>query len=195
MARELERKFLLGEPAETWPGEPLASSAAEINQGYLTPAEAPIEVRLRKAREVTPESARRLAPASVTGPRGVNQLMKLTIKGEAAPDSPTSLDREEVELDLDPADFDALWPLTAARRIRKVRVSVSIRSDDEAMLNVSLDEFRGNLGGLKLIEVEFDTPELAQAFAVPTYFGAEVTADSRFRNSSLASATSRPGID
>ena len=48
-----------------------------------------------------------------------------------------------------------------------------------------LDVFSGPLAPLMLVEVEFPSVEMAEAFVPPAWFGAEVTEDERYRNRAL----------
>jgi CYTH domain-containing protein len=93
----------------------------------------------------------------------------------------------EVELPLDPARFDELWPLTEGRRIEKVRHRVPVGDDI-----VELDRYRGAHDGLVVAEVEFADVKGAAAFEPPPWFGAEVTDDPRFKNKELAVASAPP---
>lgn len=49
-----------------------------------------------------------------------------------------------------------------------------------------LDVFHGRLEGLHFIEVEFASPEDAESFCTPPWFGENVSKDERFTNSYLA---------
>ncbi len=49
-----------------------------------------------------------------------------------------------------------------------------------------LDVFHGAHNGLLLVEVEFPSTEAADAFNPPDWFGSDVSADPRYRNSWLA---------
>ncbi len=194
MPIELERKFLLSQPPEAWDGvDLLAVSAGEINQGYLTPLGARVEVRLRKMREVAIESADRDAPGSRTGPGGVHVLYKLSIKGDRDDPEVVGLSRNEIEVNLAEADFADAWPLTDGRRLTKVRKSYTYRTaEDDKPMGVSVDRFRGPLEGVLLAEIEFEDPGDAAAFVPPPFLGIEVSSDPRYRNSELASASKPP---
>jgi adenylate cyclase len=134
-----------------------------IEQGYLTSHES-IEVRLRKAE---------------------NQRL-LTAKlghGQA---------RVEVEIPLGVNQFEALWPLTEPRRLRKTRYLVPLGSGLEA----EVDVFEGDLAGLVTAEVEFGFERPGRDFRPPDWLGKEVTGDRRYGNQSLArhcSALARTG--
>jgi CYTH domain-containing protein/CHAD domain-containing protein len=90
--------------------------------------------------------------------------------------------REEVEVSIDPKSFEALWPLTAGRRVRKVRHYMPLAHG----LRAEVDVYEGGLDGLRTTEVEFDSPEAARAFTPPPWFGRELTGDRRYANQTLA---------
>jgi adenylate cyclase len=89
--------------------------------------------------------------------------------------------REEVEVELPGEAFARLWPLTEGRRVEKTRHLIALGER-----TVELDVYAGALAGLAVAEVEFDTPEEADAFAAPAWLGREVTDDPRFKNQALA---------
>ena len=91
--------------------------------------------------------------------------------------------RAEEELALADADFERLWPLTEGRRIEKVR---HVIPTDIPGVEIELDEYRGDLDGLLVAEVEFPGEDEAHAFTPPPWFGADVTDDRRFKNQRLA---------
>jgi adenylate cyclase len=99
----------------------------------------------------------------------------LTIKGVGM------MSRREVELELAREQFEELWPLTEGRRIEKTRYYI-----DWPPHLIELDLFEGNLKGLVMAEVEFDTEEDVEQFVPPDWFDREVTWDSRYQNSNLA---------
>jgi CYTH domain-containing protein/CHAD domain-containing protein len=131
------------------------SAAARIEQGYLALDERG-EVRLRR----------------------IDGELLLTAKsghGEV---------REEVEVSIHPKAFEALWPLTEGRRVRKVRHYVPLGEG----LRAEIDVYEGALDGLRTAEVEFDSREAADAFMPPPWLGAELTGDKRYANQALATA-------
>jgi len=91
--------------------------------------------------------------------------------------------RAEEELELDDATFERLWPLTEGRRIEKVRHVIPA---DAPGVEIELDTYGGDLGGLVVAEVEFAGEAEADAFDPPEWFGAEVTDDKGFKNQRLA---------
>jgi CYTH domain-containing protein/CHAD domain-containing protein len=90
--------------------------------------------------------------------------------------------REEVEVPIDPGAFASLWKLTAGRRVSKVRHYFRLSAE----LLAEVDVYDGALTGLRTVEVEFDSPEAAERFQPPAWFGAELTGDARYANQTLA---------
>jgi adenylate cyclase len=97
------------------------------------------------------------------------------------------LDRGEQEVAISAEVFDALWPLTEGRRIEKRRYEIP-----HAGATIELDEFGGDLEGLLVAEVEFDSTEASERFDPPAWFEGEVTDDSAYSNRALAER-GRPG--
>jgi CYTH domain-containing protein/CHAD domain-containing protein len=129
------------------------SAAATIEQGYLALDERG-EVRLRRI-------------------DGEPLLTAKSGHGEV---------REEVEVSIHPRAFEALWPLTAGRRVRKVRHYVPLGEG----LRAEIDVYEGELDGLLTAEIEFGSPEEADTFAPPPWLGGELTGDERYANQTLA---------
>jgi CYTH domain-containing protein len=100
------------------------------------------------------------------------------------------LARDELEVELSPEQFEALWPATDGRRLEKVRRVIPSRSDK---LAIELDVYLGRLEGLAVAEVEFASEAAAAAFQAPGWFGDEVTDDPEYRNRRLATAGHDPG--
>lgn len=88
--------------------------------------------------------------------------------------------RVEVEIHIDAAQFDQLWPATSERRVQKRRYRIG------AAQIVLLDVFSDALAGLLLAEVEFQTAADCAAYLPPDWLGKDVTADSRYANRNLA---------
>ena len=124
-----------------------------IAQGYLAVDES-VEVRLRRT--------------------GEERL--LTAKGGSGET------REEVEIALDPGDFDELWKLTESRRVAKRRFLVPL----EDGLRAEVDVYAGDLEGLIVAEIEFSSEEESHLFRAPDWFGRELTGDHRYANQELA---------
>ena len=91
------------------------------------------------------------------------------------------LSRSEAEVEIGAEQFKALWPLTEGRRLRKHR---HVLPHDG--LEIEVDVYEGELEGLMVAEVEFDSEEQARGFEPPAWFGDEVTGDERFLNENLA---------
>jgi adenylate cyclase len=90
--------------------------------------------------------------------------------------------REEIEIALDREQFDALWPLTESRRLTKTRSLIPL--DDG--LTAEVDIFEGELEGLVLGEIEFDSEAQSGNFEPPAWIGVEITGDERYAGQSLA---------
>jgi CYTH domain-containing protein len=89
--------------------------------------------------------------------------------------------REEREIKLSPKQFDALWPGTAGRRLRKLRHEIPWRN-----LLIEIDIYRGKHTGLVVAEVEFPDSATCRKFKPPSWFGREVTGEKRYSNVRLA---------
>jgi adenylate cyclase len=133
--------------------------AEPIEQGYLVAGE-DAEVRVRM----------------------IGARAKLTVK------TGSGLERGETEIDLVPAQFDALWPLTSGRRIEKLR-----RRVEHGEATIEVDVYDGAHRGLVVAEIEFPSVAASEEFAPPEWIGEEVTGDERWANRSLAAAQAVPG--
>jgi len=91
------------------------------------------------------------------------------------------LSRGEAEVEISPEQFEVLWPLTEGRRLRKRRHLLP-----EDGLEIEVDIYEGELDGLIVAEVEFDSEDQARSFKPPPWLGDEVTGDERFLNENLA---------
>jgi adenylate cyclase len=89
--------------------------------------------------------------------------------------------RVEEEIEIDRRRFDALWPLTEGRRVQKRRYRIPVGD-----LTLELDVYHGDLEGLLIAEVEFESLADATAFVPPGWLGDEVTDDPRYKNKRLA---------
>jgi adenylate cyclase len=89
--------------------------------------------------------------------------------------------RTEIEITITRTTFRSLWPLTAGKRLAKVRYRVPLGN-----LTVEVDVYRGELRGLLTAEVEFDSDRQYRNFQPPEWLGREVTGEDRFSNSRLA---------
>lgn len=138
---------------ERAPGWLARTPSQRIAQGYVADTEV-LEVRLRQ----------------------VDEERLLTIKqgrGQV---------RREHEFGLDEFQFEALWPLTASRRLRKRRHRIELADG----LVAEADVYEGLLEGLVTVEVEFPSREAADRFEPPGWMGEEITGDERFANRVLA---------
>jgi CYTH domain-containing protein len=143
----------------------------EIERRFLVdrlPDELPEPVQVEQAYIST-------VPVSVRA-RLIGDRRVLTIK------SGQGLERMEIEHDLTPEEFDALWRLPNELRISKRRHRIDLGNG----LTAELDLFDGALTGRRLVEVEFDSVDAAHAFTPPAWFGREVTDDGRYTNGALA---------
>jgi CYTH domain-containing protein len=91
-------------------------------------------------------------------------------------------ERVEEEIPIAPERFEALWPLTAGRRIVKHRHLVPAGDG----LTFEVDVYEEDLAGLVVAEVEFPDDRAADAFDHPDWLGREVTDDPRWKNQALA---------
>jgi adenylate cyclase len=91
--------------------------------------------------------------------------------------------REEWESEIPEWVVQALWPHTEGQRVSKTRYVF-----DRGGHSLELDVYHGDLDGLVILECEFDSREAAHSFALPPEFAdaADVTADARYKNKSLA---------
>ena len=90
--------------------------------------------------------------------------------------------REEYNLPLTEEAYLHLKSKADGRIISKLRYMIPL---NEA-LTAELDIFQGDLHPLKLVEVEFDNLEDANAFIPPAWFGQDVTNSSAYHNSTLS---------
>jgi CYTH domain-containing protein len=125
---------------------------SRIVQGYLVTH--PVSVRVRR----------------------IDDRLILTIK------TGSGLARTEIERDLTPDEFDALWAEANELQIDKRRHRISLPGG----LTAELDLFDGVLTGRQIVEVEFNDDAAAAAFTPPPWFGREVTDDHRYTNAALA---------
>lgn len=97
------------------------------------------------------------------------------------------LERKEIETVIGSEVYDGLWPKTAGMRIEKRRYEVPYDG-----YVIELDIYLGDLAGLIVAEVEFDSVEASEKFTPPSWFGREVTDDPGYKNRNLA-VSGRPG--
>ena len=124
-----------------------------IDQGYLAIEPHGIQVRLRKKGEA----------AFLTCKRGEGVV------------------REEHEIELSRAQFDALWPLTAGRRLVKRRHEIPYREHV-----IEIDIYGGSNRGLIVAEVEFESESAAREFVPPDWFARDVSGSPEYSNRNMA---------
>ena len=125
----------------------------DIQQGYLLVAADHSEIRVRK--------------------KGKGHY--LTLK------KPADEYRTEVEIEIDPGQFNKLWPHTRGKRVEKNRATYP---HDGHLLEV--DTYKGKNEGLITVDVEFDTKTKSSEFSPPDWFGEEITDNEKYRNQNLA---------
>jgi adenylate cyclase len=140
------------------PPAELDRAGEAIDQGYLTIGEGGTETRIR---------------------RRAGEYV-LTVK------SGTGLARREQSVTLDGGQFEALWPVTAGQRVEKTRYLIPVPGAPK--LTIELDVYSGDLTGLVVAEIEFESAPAATAFDPPDWFGLEVTDDRRYKNQALATS-------
>ena len=142
-----------------------------ILPGASPPAQLGAGVHLRQgylAEEGTVEARVRITAVDAT----------LTVKAGAG------MSRTEVEVGISLEQAEALWPHTSGRRIDKTRYRVAL--DDPLGHVADVDLYGGELAGLCVVEIEFDSETDASAFTAPDWFGREVTGEPGWSNSALA---------
>lgn len=95
--------------------------------------------------------------------------------------SGTGLVRKEAEKEITTTEFNEHWKDTEGMRVEKVRYEIEFEH-----YMVELDIYSGDLKGLVVAEVEFDSEEESSHFEPPEWFGIEVTHDERYKNKNLA---------
>ena len=111
-----------------------------------------------------------------------NEKYFLTMKGNG------TLCREEHTLEITSEEYNNLLAKCVGRTIEKLRYYAPLKSGHIA----EIDIYTGELDGLQVVEVEFKSGADAACFIPPEWFGAEVTHDMRYRNSSLAISKTVP---
>ena len=124
-----------------------------IKQGYLTERGSATEIRVREKGGAFYQTIKR---------------------GEG-------LVREETEIALTKAQFEALWPLTQGRRLEKTRYLIPYEGH-----TIELDVYGGTLDSLITAEVEFESVASSASFSPPEWMGREVTEDLHYGNVNLA---------
>ena len=89
--------------------------------------------------------------------------------------------REEYEMPLTAEAFEHMLPKIDGILIDKIRYMIPLDEKHVA----ELDIFQGILAPLRLVEVEFESIEEANAFVPPEWFGDDVTNSGEYHNSNL----------
>jgi adenylate cyclase len=151
--RELERKYLvLKLPAL----EGCVSHA--IEQGYLATELGRSEVRMRR----------------------IDGDLLLTAKRDRQ-DGEGMRSRDELNVSLQPDQWEALWTMTVGRRVSKRRYEVPY---GDRMIEI--DVFTGPTEGIITAEVEFPDVDASRAFVPPEWLGEDITQDPTYSNWHLA---------
>ena len=151
---------------------------AEIERKFLAD-ELPADVSAQPATRIR-QGYLSIEPAEVRVRARDGRPHELTVKSSGG------LERTEVTFPLTPDQFDELWALASAS-VEKDRSLYELEG-----WTAEVDVYAGKLAGLVVVEVEFPTVEDAASFVPPSWFGAEVTDDRRYRNSALARAEAPP---
>jgi CYTH domain-containing protein len=117
-----------------------------------------------------------LCTAPVVRIRRSNDDYYLTYKGAGL------MSREEYNLPLTRESYEHLLPKIDGLLIAKTRYLIPLWDG----LTAELDIFEDELAPLSLVEVEFETEEVANSFTPPDWFGEDVTQDGRYHNSYLS---------
>ncbi len=108
--------------------------------------------------------------------RRSNENYILTYKGEGL------MVREEYNLPLTKEGYEHMCGKADGILIKKTRYLIPLTD----RLTIELDVFSGELEGLLLAEVEFETEEEANSFIPPAWFGEDVTFSDKYHNSTLS---------
>jgi CYTH domain-containing protein len=106
--------------------------------------------------------------------RKMNNTHYFTYKGSG------DLSRREIEFEIPEEEYINLVNREISH-ISKTRYAIH-----EVGNKIELDIYQGELTGLVVAEVEFDSEESAFNYDPPSWFGKEVTYDDRYKNKNLA---------
>lgn len=104
----------------------------------------------------------------------------LTIKEKVHSESSAIVNREE-EFSLSASAFDRLKGKCEGRMVVKTRYRIPLDN-----YTAELDLFHGYHEGMRLVEVEFPSEQVADTFIPPKWFGKDVSGNPRYRNSYMA---------
>lgn len=97
------------------------------------------------------------------------------------PRDETGLSRAEIDFIIDERAYNELVQMAIGTTILKTRYQFY-----EGDTYVYLDVYDGELEGLAVVEVQFESEQQANAFQPPEWFGPDVTSDKRYKNAQLA---------
>ncbi len=100
----------------------------------------------------------------------------LTIKGRG------DISREEKEIFISRQEYENLRKKTETREVVKRRYFYPLEDGHTA----EIDIYEGELDGFKIVEVEFESIEEAEAFTPPDFFGKDVSRIDDYKNVKLA---------
>jgi adenylate cyclase len=90
--------------------------------------------------------------------------------------------RDEIEIPIGDEQLKSLWQLTQGRRLTKRRLLIPLDEVHE----IELDVFLGELDGLLIAEIEFESEVESLDFEPPDWLGEEITGDDRYAGQRLA---------
>lgn len=102
----------------------------------------------------------------------------MTIK---VPLDDTGLSRQEVEFFISADEYAELVKKQIGTVILKTRYQFW-----DGNYYISVDVYSGDLSGLAVAEIEFDSVEEANSYTQPEWFGEDITSDSRYKNANLS---------
>lgn len=155
---EIERKYLVNSLPENLDSYP----HVEIEQCYLCTSPT---VRVRRMGDVY-----------------ILTVKEKVVSGQWSVAGGGPIVNREEEFVLSAESYERLKSKCEGRPVLKTRYKIPL----EGGLTAELDIFHGPHEGLRLVEVEFPDTAAANAFTPPAWFGEDVSADRRYRNSWLA---------
>ena len=102
----------------------------------------------------------------------------MTIK---VPLDDTGLSRREIEFFISADEYAELIKKQVGTVILKTRYQFW-----EENYYISVDVYSGDLSGLAVAEIEFDSVEEANSYTPPEWFGEDITSDCRYKNANLS---------
>lgn len=108
--------------------------------------------------------------------RQSDDLYFVTLKGSG------HVAREEWELSISAEQYAQLLHKVEGRMVEKCRYLIPLDNG----LTAELDIYRGELNGLRTVEVEFPSLDAADGFRPPSWFGQDVSEEKCYKNSHLS---------